>query len=273
MLHDPVDVGHFFNVVIEKKRQDIKPGFYDFVNKLFSHQISVFILILGRRGTGKTDFALLLAELAYALGIIKHVATNTKVFDSPFPIEHIDNLQDLEYWGKTNTGRKLFVFDEIADAMSRRRPMAALTVELIKKFNKLRKHKLSIASTTISEDVLDNAAMNRDLLDAVFRRPYFNEGNPNKCKKAYYVNTLNGRKKRFNKIPKTSVHFDSWDASPFTDKPIIVKPEFKDKDMELIYRWSKGETYEQLGVHPQQLTRAKKKIIPILIDAYLHGSH
>ena len=265
-------MGQFYAVTLNEQRADIKPSFIEFVKKLLSSQISVFILILGRRGTGKTDFALLLSEIAYDIGIIKYVATNTKVFDSPFPIEHIDNLQDLEYWGKTNTGRKLFVFDEIADAMSRRRPMAALTVDLIKKFNKLRKHKLSIISTTISEDVLDNAAMNRDLLDAVFRRPYYNDGNPQKYKKALYFNLLNGKKKRYNNIPKTSVHFDSWDASPFTDKPQIVKAEFKDKDMELIYRWAKGETYEQLGVHPQQLTRARKKIIPILIDSYLHAS-
>ena len=146
-------------------------------------------------------------------------------------------------------------------------------VELIKKFNKLRKHKLTIIATTISESVLDKAAMDNDLLDAIFRRPFFNDTNPQKCKIAYYRNLLNGRKLKLMGIPATSVHFDSWDASPFSEKPLEQKRAFNDKDMELVYRWAKGETYAQLGVHPQQLTRAKKKIIPILIDSYLHASH
>lgn len=258
---------------IDGRREDITYEFIAHIKRLLRSQDSVFVLIIGRRGTGKTDLALLIAEIAYLENIVYNVSTNTKILNSSFPIEHIDNLQDLDYWGQTKKGRKLFIFDEIADAMSRRRPMASLTVELIKKFNKLRKHKLSIIATTISKDVLDNAAMARDLLDAVYRKEWKPKGNPQIYKIAHYDNYLNGESVTLGDLPPTSVHFDSYDSSPFSEKPIESKRAFKDKDMELIYLWSKGATYKELGVHPQQLTRAKKKIIPILIESYLHASH
>ena len=258
---------------IDGQRQDLTYEFIGHIKRIFRSQDSIFILIIGRRGTGKTDLALLISEIAYGQNIIKHVSTNTKILRSNFPIDKIDNLQDLDYWGQKKKGRKIFIFDEIADAMSRRRPMAALTVELIKKFNKLRKHKLSIIATTISKDVLDKAAMARDLLDATYRKEWKPLGNKQIYKIAYYDNFLNGESITFGDLPPTSVHFDSWDGSEFSEKPKESKIEFKDKDMELVYRWAKGETYTELGVHPQQLTRAKKKIIPILIDNYLHASH
>lgn len=262
-----------FWLLVDGIRPDISDYFVDHLRRLFVTQDSVFVLVVGRRGSGKTDLALLISEIAFGQKWIKNVATNTFIIETPFPIEKVDNLQDLDYWGQTKKGRKLFVFDEIADAMSRRRPMASLTVELIKKFNKLRKHKLSVIATTIDESVLDKSAMAQSLLDAVYHKEWRPKGNPQIYKIAYYDNFLNGESLTWGDIPATSVKFDSFDSSPFTEKPIQAKTEFKDKDMELVYRWSQGETYEQLGVHPQQLTRAKRKIIPILIESYLHASH
>lgn len=224
-------------------------------------QDSTFVLILGRRGTGKTALALLIAEILYNLGLVRHISTNTKIYNSAFPIKHIDNLEDLEYWGKTNKGRKVFIFDEIADAMSRRRPMAHLTVELIKKFNKLRKHKLSIVGSTISDSVLDSAAMDNDLLDAVFRKVFFPKNHPQSCKIAYYTNFLNGDEIQITDIPNTSIDFDSWDASPFSERPKIDKRQFKDEDMRLVYEWAQGKSSKDLGLHPMQIHRKLKKIL------------
>lgn len=258
---------------VDGKRNDLAHNFILFVKRIFTIQISTFILILGRRGTGKTDLALLFAEILYRAHIIKYIATNTKIIDSPFPITHIDNLEDLDYWGQTKKGRKLFIFDEIADAMSRRRPMARLTVELIKKFNKLRKHKLSIIATTISDSILDSAAMDQDLLDAVFNRPFFPEKHPIKCKIAYYNNFLTGESITLEDLPKTSVDFDSWDSSPFTEKPMKTKAQFKDKDMQDVYEYSQGKTCKDLGLHPMQINRKVRKILQYFFEKHVHVSH
>ncbi|MHC3128735.1 MAG: ATP-binding protein [Candidatus Bathyarchaeota archaeon] len=258
---------------IEGKREDISPALIRFLVKLFTLQTSTFIIIFGRRGTGKTDLGLLIIEILYRIGIIKHVSTNTKILDSPFPIKEITNLEDLKYWGENNRGRKLFLFDEIAKAMPRRRPMSRLNVELINKFQVLRKHKLSVVATTINEDILDSMAMRDDTLDARFIKKFFPSGHKLKCKIAYFRHLLTDEEITLTDLPSTSVKFDSWDSSPFTEKPLSTKPVFKDKDMELVYRWALGETYKELGVHRQKLTRAKRKIIKFFIENQRHMSH
>lgn len=255
-----INLGDAFQVM-EGKRADINPEFAKVIKRLFVMQDSTFVIVFGRRGTGKTALALLTVEILYNLGLVKHVATNTKIYDSPFPIKHIDNLEDLRYWAKTNYGRKIFIFDEIADAMSRRRPMAHLTVELIKQFNKLRKYKLSITGTTISKSVLDSAAMDHDLLDAVFDKPFFPKNHPLACKIAHYTNFLTGEELTIEDLPNTTVNFDSYDASPFTEKPKINPRKFKDEDMRLVYEWAQGKTGKALGLHPMQLNRKVRKIL------------
>lgn len=229
-------------------------------------QESTFVIVFGRRGTGKTALGLLIAEILFMLGIVKHVATNTKIYNSAFPIAQIDNLEDLKYWAQNNRGRKIFIFDEIADAMSRRRPMAHLTVELIKEFNKLRKHKLSVIGCTISENVLDSAAMDNDLLDAVFRKVFFPLHHPLSRKIAQYTNLLTGDEMRIEKIPNTSIDFDSYDASPFTERPKIDSRQFKDEDMRLVYEWVNGATGKDLGLHPMQINRKVKKILKYFFE-------
>lgn len=256
----PINLAEAFQVM-EGKRADINPLFIQVIKRLFIMQDSTFAIVFGRRGTGKTALALLVAEILYTLGLVKHVATNTKIYNSPFPIDHIDNLEDLRYWAKSKHGRKLFIFDEIADAMSRRRPMAHLTVELIKQFNKLRKYKLSVTGTTISKSVLDSAAMDHDLLDAVFDKPFFPKNHPLACKIAHYTNFLTGEELTITELPNTSVNFDSYDASPFTEKPKINPRKFKDEDMRLVYEWSQGKTGKDLGLHPMQLNRKVRKIL------------
>lgn len=265
-------LNQFFDL-IEGKRYDISPDLITCIRKLFTAQDSTFGLILGKRGTGKTDKALLITEILKTLGIVRHVATNTKIYSSPFPIQHIDNLQDLDYWGANNKGRKVFVFDEIADAMSRRRPMAHMTVELIKKFNKLRKHKLSIVGTTISESVLDSSATDQDLIDFVFNCVWFPKGHSQARKIAHYNNLLTGESITWEGFPRTSVDFDSWDSSPFTETPSISKQQFKDEDMKIVYEWANGKTAKQLDLHPMQLNRKTRKIMKYLFEIYASQHH
>ena len=244
-----------------QKRNDINQELTNLIKSLFRQQDATFIAIFGRRGTGKTDLGLLIMEILYNAEIIKHFSTNTKIYSSPFPIDEITDLQSLEYWGSSKKGLKVFLFDEIADAMSRRRPMASLTVELIKKFNKLRKHKLSVIATTIGERTLDRAVLDRDLLDARIKRPLFNRQSLNFLKVAYYENLLNYDAIEIRNIPATSVKFDSWDSSPFTQRPIKEKPAFKDKDMQDVYDWTHGKTAKALGLHSMQINRKVKKIL------------
>ena len=60
--------------------------------------------------------------------------------------------------------------------------MSKLNVDLINKFQVLRKHELSLVATTINEEILDSIAMKDDTLVAVFDKQFYPEGHPKKKK-------------------------------------------------------------------------------------------
>jgi len=245
----------------------LKPAFTSFITRLFTRGTSAFLIILGRRETGKTDFALLIAEILYNAGIIKNVATNIKIYKSPFPITHIDNLDDLRFWCKDTRGKKLFLFDEYGKVMRRRTPMSRLNIKLIDDLQVLRKFKLSTVAITVNEKYIDNAVLGTDILDGYFFKP--NYKNP---KLALYFDYLENHTQTLTGIPRTSIAFDTWDVAAFKEHGIVVKPEFKEKDIDILWDWSHGLTYKDLNVHPMKINRLTKKFVKEVLERQVHSS-
>jgi len=248
----------------------LSPKFLNLIKYLWRRGVSkdsVFVIIFGRRGTGKTDFSLLLCEILYNLGIIQHFATNIKIYDSPFPIEHINNLDDLTLWAETHTGRKMFILDEAGRSMARRTPMSKINVEILKKLQIIRKYKLSLQFVTPNEAYIDSATLGSDILDGVFRKPNFRNQ-----KILLYLDNLEGFRVSIYGIPSTSIKFDTWDSADFTLKRIILNPLFSDQDHALLWRWANGETLKEIGVHPEAFRRITRKFLKehLKMDITLH---
>jgi hypothetical protein len=250
------------------RKNKVSAAFKELVLYLFKRQTSSFFIIFGRRGTGKTDFALLVAEILYDEGLIQHIATNTKAKSPDIPITQITNLDDLRFWAQDNRGAKLFIWDEIAKSLNRRKPMASLTIKIIEDIQTLRKHKLSIFGTTIDQQFVDRAVLGPELIDGIFQKPEFN--NP---KFAVYDDYLVYLHKVITEIPRTRFDFDTWDSPPFTEHGKEQKPVFKEKDMQIAFEWSHGKTAAELGLHNQQLNRVIKKILKELLERQCNMSH
>ena len=247
--------------------QQLSSNFLKFIKRIFLRQISAFIIILGRRGSGKTDLALLIAQILYEQGIVVHVATNIKIYKSPFPITEIDNLDDLKDWAKANKGRKLFLFDEIAKAMPRRRPMASLTVDLLNEFQILRKHKLSVVATTITEKQTDGAILDPSIIDGYFTKP--NWKNP---KIALYYDILEEFTEYWYSMPKTSIHFDTYSSAPFKKHGKKRKPRLKTEELNNLWDLTHGVTSKALNLQPQQVARLWRKYVKEKLEAEHHTS-
>lgn len=247
--------------------QQLSNDFIQFIKHLFLRQISAFLIILGRRGSGKTDLSLLIMELLHEQEAIKHFSTNIKIFESPFPIKEITNLEDLRLWAKENKGRKLFVFDEIAKAMPRRRPMASLTVDLLNEFQILRKYKLSIVATTITEKQADGAILDPSIVDGYFVKP--NWKNP---KVAHYEDLLERTFESWFDLPKTNINFDTYSSAPFTKYGVKRKPKFKTKELENLWDLTHGVKAEELGLHAQQVARLWRKYVKEVMEREHHTS-
>jgi hypothetical protein len=225
-------------------------------------------LILGRRGTGKTDFSLLIAEILHKFNIIDLFATNIKIYESPFPIDYITNLQDLEFWCQNNPGRKQFILDEAGKSLRRRTPMSKLNIELLDNLQVLRKYKLSLDMIVPSAKYIDSASLGSDVLDVVFNKPCFDNQ-----KVGVWIDQQEPYRMTYSEIPATQIKFDSFDVAPFIFKSPSSKPIFSDKDQELIYRWAQGEPCKSLGIHNMTLSRILRKFTKEVLERDLHITH
>jgi len=245
--------------------EQLDSQFTELIIKLFKRQTSTCIIILGRRESGKTDLSLLIAEILAFNNIMRHFATNIRVYASPFEVIRITNLEDLELWCKNNSGKKLFIFDEAGKSLRRRTPMSRLNIRLLDNLQILRKYKLNIIFIAPHEKYMDNAALGSDVIDAVFHK-YRNK------KVALYRDEMENYTLSISNIPRTSIDFDTWDVAPFTSHGVKEKPLFKDRDLEVAYDWSHGKTAKDLGLHSMQLHRILKKVLKEVTERESHVS-
>lgn len=234
---------------------------------LFTRQTSAFVIILGRRDTGKTNFALLLTEILHKTGQFKHFASNIRIYENTINMQHITNLPDLTEWAEINSGKKLYILDEAGKAFRRRTPMAKLNIELMDKLQILRKYKLSFIFVTPHEKYIDGASLGSDVLDGVFLKPYFKNR-----KIALYEDKLETFDFTLRDIPATSIKYDTWDIAPFTLKRPIEKPDFKDSTLSALWEWSHGKTIKDLGLHSQQLNRMTRSFVKDVLEKSYHKS-
>lgn len=244
------------------RKQRISHKLILFIRFLFYRQTSAFITIFGRRGTGKTDFALLIAEILVKYCTFKHVASNIDVKDDAgLGIRNISNLDDLKEWCRTEKGRKLYVFDEIGRTVARRKPMSSLNVSLINEFQVLRKFKLSIIACTINPKYVDNAVLGDDILDGSFIKPYLYNDMKRNQKIALYQDLLRRFTKRLGRLPGTSVDFDTWGTAVFTEHGPIKKPKFKDEELSKLWDWAQGKSIKETGWSRSQFHRKLRKFV------------
>lgn len=247
---------------------EVEPNLFEQVILRLFKRLSVCILVLGRRGSGKTDIALYIAEILNKFGILENFGTNIKIHSSDFPIDYITNLEDLESWCKNRVGRKLFIIDEAGKTLRRRTPMSALNIALLDNLQILRKYKLSIILITPAFKYIDSATLGSDILDVIIEKP--NSQNP---KIALYDDVLSlSEELRFTNLPRTSVAFDTWDVAPFQKQSPKKSPMFKDEQIQKLYEWSQGISHKELGLHPMEINRLARKFVKETLEASAHGS-
>lgn len=227
-----------------------------FIN-VFRRTTSSCLAILGRRQTGKTDLSLRIAEVLSKYEVIQHFCSNIKIYSSPFIIEHIINLEDLESWCKNRTGKKLFIFDEAGKSLRRRTPMSKLNIRLLDNLQILRKYKLNIIIIAPDSKYLDRSALGSDVLDAVILKQNFS--NP---KKALFQDLQRDNQVSLNNIQRTSIQFDTWDIAPFVEKSFNSKtPMFPEKDKQMLWEWANGKRASDIGLDRTQIRRINKKFL------------
>jgi len=168
------------------------------------------IFVTGRMGKGKTNFCLLLCELALTNHWVKYVATNIKVEDSRFL--RITSFAELDNWLKANSQKKLFAFDEASSNISRRTPLAKLNRQIIDLAFKLRKYRAYLIVVAVSRQLVDSTfEAIPDLVLGEFKKISKD--------KAVLLSPIFDDAIMLHNVPSTTVKFDTYDVAPFTLTP------------------------------------------------------
>lgn len=248
---------------MQKIRPPIKNKWRYVLHKLFDHP--ALVLIGGIWKSGKTDFALLIAEtlqkLPYDLGegmTITDVASN---IDTKGHYPMISDLVNLRIWLYSNNHRKLYVLDEASEHLSSRRSMSTKNVgfvSIIPEISKAHGRLLVIGHQLMTVD--------KTLLDDVWTRGIFIKLG---LKKAQLISHMLHAPFVFNNIPKTTVPFDAYAVAPFSEKPSgsIL---FKDADRQLLWDWSNGKTIKDLNIHATTLNRLCRKYVRTWLENDSH---
>jgi hypothetical protein len=224
--------------------------------ELFKRTSGVVIFIEGRRESGKTDMSLYIAEVLAEFKAIPEFASNIKIIDSPFPINRITNMQDLNGWLGATHGRKLYILDEAGKAIRRRTPMDRLNINILDCIQVIRHHSGNLIFIAPADYFIDSAMLGSDILDVRIRK--WNFKNP---KVGVWFDLMEDRRIDLTEIPKTKVLYDTHDIAPFTKTDPNAKPIFKDDDLRILWDWSHGMNSTQLGLTSLKIHRLTKKYI------------
>lgn len=235
----------------------------DVVKTIFSEPAPL-IIIYGKKGTGKTDFSLLTAEVTQELGLVQKVATNIRTDR----FELIDSYTKLKNWLTSDVKTKLFIFDEAGVYLPARRATSKPNVKMLKLAYLMRKYRSKWIFVTVSYRDLDPAFKSPDICTAVIKKV---------SKKFALIDLLDGEPPiEFYNVPKTSVSFDTYDIAFFDfengerKKKEALKPVEKELEKRPAYLYVKYGTLDavmkKLNLsHKEQARRLLKKDIEDLL--------
>jgi hypothetical protein len=232
--------------------------FDQILKRIFS--IPVMALVVGDWKTGKTDFALLIAERLLELGIVKKVASNIETNDPR--IEFVSSLEKLKYWLHMDKIRKLYILDEAGVHVPRRTPMKEKNVKAIQLLPEISKAHAKLIIVTQDPDGIDSQFLNPVWLKAMFVK--------DSLKNARLISDFFESVITLRDIPPTSIKFDPYAIAPFTlDEPFNV-PEWvmKDDSYKLLWEYAvNNKSIDQLKVHPMKMNRLVRQFIRYVLTS------
>lgn len=242
-----------------------------FIRRIFARRKqSVWVAILGKKQSGKTDLALFLMESLHRLGLFEYFGTNIKIENPPFPIDHIKDFQTLEQRCRmlnpnpkaSGLKRYLFFGSEMGKWLPK--DQAWKNVDFIEKLQTVRKYGLSWIGDAISR--VDGRALNEHHFEGCFIK--LSVTNPTIAR---YENWVTGQTTFIDNIPRTTLNFDTYETATFT-----MEPE-EDADLSLVPLSEKhqlvklylenGYSWKKAGVPTQTGKRAMIEL------AEYHFSH
>lgn len=179
-------------------------------------QDGFIIFISGGKEHGKTNTAMLIAEVCFYAKLRKELATN--IGTQCYYMKQITNFPDLKEWLENTKGKKLFIMDELGKIMQRMGFATKKNRGLLDVLQLIRHYDAGFIGIAPSPKFVDSNFLNTDLLDAHIRKI---------GKTVAKVNDrLHGTSYFINDLPRTSINHNGKDIAKFD----MIK-EIEDKDL------------------------------------------
>lgn len=212
----------------------IPQSFRKVLNRIYGLPASISI-ITGRWKTGKTDFALLIAECLLELKVIDHVASNIETWESP--VEFINSLDRLKYWFFEGKGRKAYLYDETIESSPRRKAMSKLNVAWIQTIPQLSKARGHLICITQEERLTESAFFNPTFCRGVWRKLGL--------KTAVLHSQLLREEYMISGIPRTHFKFKPYQLATFNLMDSSLRIKFLPSNLQAITLYARGLSFKQ----------------------------
>lgn len=174
-------------------------------------QDGFILFISGGKEHGKTNTAMLLAEICFFAKLRPHIATN--IGTECYYVKQITNYPDLKDWLEKERGKKLFIMDELGKIMQRMGFATKTNRGLLDILQLIRHYDAGFIGIAPSVKFVDSNFLNTDLLDAHIKKIGKTV--------AKIRDNLHGNNYFFNEIPKTSIKHNGKDIAIFN----MTKPQ------------------------------------------------
>jgi hypothetical protein len=186
-----------------------------FIDFLTQRQCPVCV-IYGNPETGKSDTGVLIAEIGLHEGIIDHFASNMKTGIG----QRITSLEDVKFWHRNESGKKLFILDEAGINDDARNPMSKQNREIRHEIFIARKffvHWIFILQELKDVDTWKSSSLTGLMIEKdAANKVFYADIKP----KLDVVHPI------YN-FPRTSLYFDTLDVAPFTLKKQVDETQIK----------------------------------------------
>lgn len=186
------------------------------IQKIF-RQTSSVNFVSGKRGSGKTDFSLLLLQNGKEIGLFDEIAANIATRNDP-SITYIGYFDRLETWLK-GPGKKGFILDEMGKHLYKMSFMSKLSKVILGVCQLVRKFDAHLIGIAPSEELVNKMFFNTDILDS-----HMVKLSKRVCLIQNYTTETSYIIKR---LPRTKIRFLTKDIAAFgLNDPAINKEEY-----------------------------------------------
>jgi len=235
----------------------------DLIKKIYTRRKqSVWIVTLGKKQSGKTDFNLRQMELLFELGLAEGFGSNLKSLKASFDVDFIEDFQTLKQRcqmlnpdpEKHGIKRYFFLGSEMGKWLPRDQPWR--NTKFIEELQLVRKIGLNWLGDGINR--IDGRVLSETHFDGVFTKISITRPDI-----AVYHNLSNNQSFEIQGIKRTNIKFNTWESCNFYMEPQTEESDIPlNADHKIVKQYlDAGCSIAKTGLHSNEVKRARDNVL------------